>query len=144
MCELLSQEALKIIANNYGYRSDDMSDWDNYRFKPINTLDTEINELGNNDIPDTMCRLYGTPNVNMCPKNKDGYINVKIFDQKIKELLHANNYHLIWLCDSIEHDQEYCDDPNSIYAVDLPENGSDFAVISDLGSEGILFAIKDI
>lgn len=91
---LLSVEAKILITSRKGYRCLECVD-DNGR-TPVEIMDYEINELYNNDIPDTLTTLYGHQS-----------INVKEVDYWIKKELHTHNYSLLWLTsdplDAIEY-----------------------------------------
>lgn len=91
---LLSEEAKTLITNCGGYRCLECVDETSYT--PTAIMDYEINELYNNDIPDTLTVLYGHQS-----------INVKEIDLWIKKELHTNSYNLIWLTsdplDAIEY-----------------------------------------
>lgn len=131
---VLSHPALVMLANGYGYRCDDQSELGACNAKPVEILDNEINELGNRDINDFISEHYGW-DYNSTP--------VEI-DCLIKKMLNAKGYHLIWLCDSKENDLHYVDDdPSNIYKVDLPENSQDYMLVSDIDTDGCLFAVKD-
>lgn len=56
----LSEEAKQVLKSHVGYRSEDTSEFrdGHVRIKSIDILDTEINDLQNTDIPDTLNDLY--------------------------------------------------------------------------------------
>ena len=71
----LSEEAKQVLKSHVGYRSEDTSEFSDghVRIKSIDILDTEINDLQNTDIPDTLYDLYGTP-ANWQPQQIDEFI----------------------------------------------------------------------
>ena len=91
----LSQQAARLIHQQYGFRTDAESTQPIGGYEPKETLDYEINELGNEDIPDTLNRLYNT---NFVP-DSDGAYNIDAIDSFIKHRLHTEAYQLIWLVD---------------------------------------------
>lgn len=127
-----SAELCNFMKNRIGYRSDDYSEcaWDVIGPKPIEILTQEISDMGNEDIPDTIELLYG---VTISKPNE--------VDQFVQKQLETKNYKLIWLTDTKEHDQQYADDPDNIYSVDLRDK--ELLPISDLAVEGFLIAYKD-
>lgn len=127
-----SAELRNFMKNRIGYRSDDYSEcaWDVIAPKPIEILTQEISDMGNEDIPDTIELLYG---VTISKPNE--------VDQFVQKQLETKNYKLIWLTDTKEHDQQYADDPDNIYSIDLRDK--ELLPISDLAVEGFLIAYKD-
>lgn len=127
-----SAELRNFMKNKIGYRSDDYSEcaWDVIGPKPIEILTQEISDIGNKDIQDTIKLLYGVTT------SKPDEV-----DQFVQKQLGSKNYKLIWLTDTKENDQQYADDPDSIYSVDL--HGKELLPISDLAAEGFLIAYKN-
>lgn len=127
-----SAELRNFMKNKVGYRSDDYSEcaWDIIGPTPIEILTQEISDMDNEDIPDTIKLLYGLA---ISKPNE--------VDQFVQKQLGTKNYKLIWLTDTKEHDQQYADDPDSIYSVDLRDK--ELLPISDLAVEGFLIAYKN-
>ena len=124
----LSKQALTILKNKKGYRSDDRSVFsmsDSFP-EPIKTIAYEVNALGNTDIPDTIETLYGE----IVTKPKE-------IDQFIQNKLNTNDYHLVWLTATKNEADQYADSTNSIYEVNLPD---DSMIVSDIGINGVLIA----
>ena len=124
----LSKQALMILHNQKGYRSDDRSVFSMSDSFPetIKTIAYEVNALGNTDIPDTIEVLYGKI-----------FTTPKQIDQFVKTKLGVERYYLVWLTATKDEADQYADSTNSIYEVDLP---SDSIIISDIGMEGVLIA----
>lgn len=127
-----SAELRNFMKNRIGYRSDDYSDcaWNIIGPKPIEILTQEISDMGNKDILYTIKLLY---DVEVSKPNE--------VDQFVQKQLNTKNYKLIWLTDTKEHDQQYTDDSDSIYSVDL--RNKELLPISDLAAEGFLSAYKN-
>lgn len=127
-----SAELRSFMKNKVGYRSDDYSEcaWDVIGPKPIEILTQEISDMDNKDIFDTIKLLYGIT------VSKPDEV-----DQFVQKRLETKNYKLIWLTDTKENDQQYADDPDNIYSVDLRDK--ELLPISDLAAEGFLIAYKD-
>lgn len=137
----LSEANTKLIATGCGFRTDECSD-DTYH-TPTEILDFEINELYNDDIPDTLKKLY---NFNVK--------NITEIDNFIKKQLRSN-YELIWLVsdplDAIElyssNHKRYSNlesaihkstkEPIPVTKYLLPQK---YLIISDIGIDGILIA----
>ena len=129
----LSEQALSILVLGKGYRSNDQSVW----FEPDNPkkiLAYEINELGNEDIPNFLAENY----------ELNDKTNITLIDKCIKKRLNSANYKLIWLCSSAKEAEKYADSSRSVYEFLLPENPQDYILVSDLGAKGCLIAYTKI
>ena len=113
-----------------GYRSEDTSEFSDghVRIKSIDILDTEINDLQNTDIPDTLHDLYGTP-TNWQPKQ---------IDEFIKNTMKLDEYYLIWVTATPEDAQCYADNPENVDEIKI--DCKKLMLISDLGCDGVLLA----
>lgn len=132
-------ELMKFMINKIGYRCEDQSEFGGnaYNVDPVDLLDTEINDLGNEDIMDTMHLLYHTPE----------NISVEEIDQFIKNALNTKKYHLIWVTSYKEDATIYSDEEGFEKALKHVDEW-DFAKyrvlpISDLGDVGILVACTE-
>lgn len=139
----MSVELKHILSRRGGYRTDDQSELaDTIGNYPTNTeiLSQEIIDLENTDILDTLADLYNFKILN----NEEASENdLKLIDQFIKQKLKAENYHLIWLCDTAHNASRYSDidgDTESVYCVNLKHHN--LMPVSDLGPEGALIAYK--
>lgn len=132
-------ELMEFMINKIGYRCEDQSEFggDAYNVDPIDLLDTEINDLGNEDIADTMHSLYGTSDK----------ISIKEIDQFIKNKLDAKKYHLLWVTSNKQDATEYSDEEDTKKALNYVDEwnfkGHCVLPISDLGCEGILVACTE-
>ena len=126
----LSEEAKQVLKSHVGYRSEDTSEFSDghVRIKSIYILDTEINELQNTDIPDTLHDLYGTP-ANWQPKQ---------IDEFIKNTMKLDEYYLIWVTATPEDARYYADDPDNVYEIKI--DCKKLMLISDLACDGVLLA----
>lgn len=144
-----SQQAARLIHQQYGFRTDAESTQPIGGYEPKSTIDYEINELGNEDIPDTLNRLYNT---NFVP-DSDGTYNIDAIDSFIKHRLHTDAYQLIWLVDEWQQCFElyapnhitpktpYDEiDPGEIPFIDVYRVHPDDLIVSDLGYDGQLIA----
>lgn len=155
----ISPEAQDIIEKQYGYRTDAQSAVTLGSISPIDIINYEINDLGNDDIIDTINELYpnNLPAISDYPNEKTYYNDIpNQIDSFIKHQLNTDLYYLIWLvndwrsCYSFYADFHI--DPKTIRDV-LP-NGeipfidkyavhSDALLVSDIGIDGQLFAMKN-
>ena len=132
-------ELMKFMINKIGYRCEDQSEFGGnaYNVDPVDLLDTEINDLGNEDIMDTMHNLYGTSDK----------ISIKEIDQFIKDKLDAKKYHLLWVTSNKQDATEYTDEEDPKKALNHVDEwnfkGHCVLPISDLGCEGILVACTE-
>lgn len=126
----LSEEAKQVLKSHVGYRSEDTSEFrdGHVRIKSIDILDTEINDLQNTDIPDTLNDLYGTP-ANWQPKQIDDFI---------KNKMKLDEYYLIWVTATPEDAQCYADDPENVDKIKI--DCKKLILISDLACDGVLLA----
>lgn len=130
----LSTQAQMFLRTKIGYRTDDQSALANdiRQPEPIDVLDDEINDMGNTDIPDTLNEIYGT----------DFSDKIEPIDDFIKKTLNTDKYYLIWVTATKDDDEQYADDPESIYSIDFKDKK--FMIVSDIGNEGFLIAtVKD-
>lgn len=139
----MSVELKHILSRRSGYRTDDQSELaDTIGNYPTNIeiLSQEIIDLENTDILDTLADLYNFKILN----NEEASENdLKLIDQFIKQKLKAENYHLIWLCDTAHNASRYSNidgDTESVYCVNLKHHN--LMPVSDLGPEGELIAYK--
>lgn len=139
----MSVELKHILSRRSGYRTDDQSELaDTIGNYPTNIeiLSQEIIDLENTDILDTLADLYNFKILN----NEEASENdLKLIDQFIKQKLKAENYHLIWLCDTAHNASRYSNidgDTESVYCVNLKHHN--LMPVSDLGPEGALIAYK--
>lgn len=132
-------ELMEFMINKIGYRSEDQSEFggDAYNVDPVDLLDTEINDLENEDIMDTMHNLYGTSDK----------ISIKEIDQFIKDKFDAKKYHLLWVTSNKQDATEYTDEEDPKKALNHVDEwnfkGHCVLPISDLGCEGILVACTE-
>ena len=126
----LSEEAKQVLKSHVGYRSEDTSEFSDghVRIKSIDILDTEINDLQNTDISDTLHDLYGTP-ANWQPEQ---------IDEFIKETLKLDEYYLIWVTATPEDAECYADDPENVDEIKI--DCKKLMLISDLACDGVLLA----
>ena len=92
----LTAEASRMLSQQYGFRTDAQSAVSISSITPKEILDYEINELGNDDIIDTLAKLYS---FNYQLDNQDNY-NVTEIDNDIKQLINLQpneTYYLLWL-----------------------------------------------
>lgn len=148
---VLTSSTVQVLANGYGYRSDDYSENEVIKSN-VQVLDHEINDLENDDIIDFVEDHYDLPQAVV--RDKDEYVErdangyviqedlARQIDARVKSILHTDSYDLIWLCSSVQDvlSSDYAETKDSVYKYELPENGKDFAVISDLGHQGCLIA----
>ena len=130
----LSTQAQMFLRTKVGYRTDDQSALANdiWQPAPIDILDDEINDMGNTDIPDTLNEIYGT----------DFSDKIEPIDDFIKKTLDTDKYYLIWVTATKDDDEQYADDPESIYSIAFKDKK--FMIVSDIGNEGFLIAtVKD-
>lgn len=140
--KLLTPSARQIIITSTGYRCEEQST--GYH-NAQDILDYEINELGNNDIPDTLKRIYHYE-----------YQDINHTLSWIKQQLKTDAIDLIWLAANWQSTIEfYSDDHKSInklsQAIDsnnnpipidkytLPNHNA-YLLISDCDVDGQLFA----
>lgn len=137
----LSEANNKLVTTGCGFRTDECSD-NNYH-TPIEILDFEINELYNDDIPDTLKKLYSF-----------NAKNITEIDKFIKNQL-KSDYELIWLAsdplDAIEfyssNHKRYPDLESAIHkstGEPIPVTkyflSRDYLIVSDVGVDGLLIA----
>ena len=150
----LTAEASRMLSQQYGFRTDAQSAVSITSITPKEILDYEINELGNDDIIDTLAKLYS---FNYQLDNQDNY-NVTEIDNDIKQLInlqHNETYYLLWLTTDWQNCYEFYSvghlKPKTMY--DIPEGfemplidvyqiHEDDALISDIGADGQLIATK--
>lgn len=136
----LTASAKKIIETGIGYRCEEQST--GYH-EPLDILDYEINELGNNDILDTMDDLYNL--------DTDDIAEI---DHFIKSAV-KDDYDLIWLAaDPLDTIEFYSDGHQQIASVKDAKHSDgtpieitryllptqNILLISDCGVDGQLFA----
>lgn len=126
----LSEEAKQVLKSHVGYRSEDTSEFSDghVRIESIDILDTEINDLQNTDILDTLHDLYGTP-TNWQPKQ---------IDEFIKTTMKLDEYYLIWVTATPEDARCYADDPENVDEIKI--ECKKLMLISDLACDGVLLA----
>ena len=138
--DLLSAEARKVITTHTGFRCEECTDYDYH--EPLEVLNYEVNELGNNDIPDTIDYLYN--------QHLD---SVNEIDAFIKRQFRTDNYELIWVAsDPVDAIEFYGEDhkrySNLASAIDgdglIPVTKyswqNNVLLISDCGIDGQLLA----
>lgn len=141
MIEKLTPEAKKIIQTGIGYRC---TEQESEYHKPIDVLDYEINELYNDDIPDTIQNLYNYKTTNI--HDLSNFINNQ---------LNTEQFELIWLAsdplDCIEfysdHHKRYRSLAQAVHKDGTPIPVTEYLLpvdetllISDCGIDGQLFA----
>ena len=126
----LSEEAKQVLKSHVGYRSEDTSEFSDghVRIESIDILDTEINDLQNTDILDTLHDLYGTP-TNWQPKQIDDFI---------KNKMKLDEYYLIWVTATPEDAQCYAHDRENVDKIKI--DCKKLMLISDLACDGVLLA----
>lgn len=143
---LLSKEAEQVLETGIGYRCLDQATSDFGEYKPMDVFDDEINNLGNEDIPDTIENLYH----NKLIKPKD----IDIF---CKFILKSDYYNVIWLTSDPLDAVEYYSDGYKRFdnlSSAIHNDGTSIPVnkyilpkkrllLSDLGNEGQLFAYAE-
>ena len=153
----LSEEAKRMIKQQYGFRTDAESLQSINEYQNRDIIDYETNKLQNTDIPDTIMNLYGT----FFTIDDQGNYPADAIDNYIREelkLKNNENYHLIWLVDQWQkcfslytpgHKEpktpydivpEY--DPNQIPFIDVYAVRPDDMLVSDLDYDGQLIATK--
>lgn len=141
----LTESAQKMVKTNTGYRCLDQIDGENHT--PVEVFDFEINDLENDDIPDTIEDLYGV-------KTKG---DPEEIDKFVKKALDTDFYHICWLAsdplDAVEYYSDFHkrfntledavhDDgtPISVRKYTLPEH---YIILSDVDTDGQLIAWSD-
>lgn len=150
----LTSEAARMLRQQYGFRTDAQSAVSITSVTPNQILNYEINELGNDDIIDTLAKLYA---FHYQPDSQDNY-NVTEIDNDIQQLINLQPneaYYLLWLTADWQNCYEFYSDghlqPKTMY--DIPEGfempfidvyqiHADDALISDVGADGQLIATK--
>lgn len=152
----ITTQAQDLLKHQYGFRTDAQSAVSIQSVSSHDILEYEINELDNDDIPETLNSLYAQ---NFQP-NTDGYYDIDDIESFIKQLVNLQSnedLYLIWLVADWQACFELYTDghihPKTMY--DIPDNfdmpfidvyqiHSDDALISDLGFDGQLIATKHI
>lgn len=148
----LTPEASEMLKHQYGFRTDAQSAVSLESVSAHDILDHEINELQNDDIPDTLNKLYATD----LKPNKDDKYDLDQIESCIEQLINLQpneNLYLVWLvADWQSCFQFYADghiDHKTMYDIpdgfempfiDVYEVHPDDALISDLGVDGQLIA----
>lgn len=145
----LTPEATRLLHQQYGFRTDAESTQPIGGYQPKEMLNYEINELVNEDIPDTLNKLYNT---HFKPDSNDIY-DIDPIDKFIKHKLNTDNYYLIWLVDEwqqcfelyapnhISPKTPYDEiDPGEIPFIDVYRVYPKDIIVSDLGYDGQLIA----
>lgn len=151
----LSDNAKRLIYQQYGFRTDAQSVVALGTIKPVDTIDYECNELENDDIPYTLNHLYNT-NFQL---NHDRY-DPKAINQFIREQLKLKAdqpYYLIWLVEDWHSCFEFYTDghnwPKTMYDhdsnfdlpfIDVYQIHADDFLVSDCGVDGQLIATKNL
>ena len=120
-----------IVAKEYvGYRTETISSGPR---DIISVCHFEMNELGNEDIPDTLCEL--------------GYIGSSSMAEAMAfiESLHRSGYmEAVWICDTPEAvTNYYSTEYHTIQRGEIDTLTVKGILISDLGNEGMLIAYRD-
>lgn len=152
----LTPEASEMLKHQYGFRTDAQSAVSLESISARDILDHEINELQNDDIPDTLNTLYATN----FKSNQDSEYNldqIKLFIEQLINLQSNETLYLVWLvADWQSCFQFYADghiDPKTMYDIpdgfempfiDVYKVHPDDALISDLGVDGQLIATKHL
>lgn len=152
----LSKEAADMLKHQYGFRTDAQSVQSIASLSPKEILNYEINELNNDDIPNTLSKLYSLTT----KPDKNGQYDIDSISNNIEQLLNLQpdeNYYLIWLvadwqsCFSFYADGHI--DPKtpfdipkgfSMPFIDVYQIHNDDALVSDLGVDGQLIATKHL
>lgn len=150
----LTSEAARMLRQQYGFRTDAQSAVSIASVTPNQILDYEINELGNDDIIDTLDKLYA---FHYQPDSQDKY-DVTEIDNDIQQLINLQpneTYYLLWLTADWQNCYEFYSDghlqPKTMYDIpdgfempfiDVYQIHADDALISDVGADGQLIATK--
>lgn len=147
-----SPQAQQMFHQQYGFRTDAESVQTIGEFENQEILNYEMNELDNEDIPDTLNQLYNT---NFQP-NQNGKYDAKTIDQFIKNQLNTKTYYLIWLVSEwqqcfelyapnhIKPKTPYDEiNPGEIPFIDVYRVSPNDLLVSDLGYDGQLIATKN-